>query len=212
MRQTWRWFGPQDLVSVDDMLQAGVEGVVSALHHVPSGMVWIPEEIEKRQRDIATMKDGTPSGLAWEVVESLPVSEEIKKQNGVWRAHLDNYRTSLRNLAAAGIEIVCYNFMPVLDWTRTDLAWRRPTGATCMRFDFADFAAFDLHVSGGIFVHWALQTTRFTSCAREHFVGSRARPCAPKMHSSANREVHLGLVGQVLQANFCGSIAAQQKK
>ena len=146
MRQTWRWFGPQDLVSVDDMLQAGVEGVVSALHHVPSGMVWIPEEIEKRQRDIATMKDGTPSGLAWEVVESLPVSEEIKKQNGVWRAHLDNYRTSLRNLAAAGIEIVCYNFMPVLDWTRTDLAWRRPTGATCMRFDFADFAAFDIFI------------------------------------------------------------------
>ena len=146
MRQTWRWFGPQDLVSVDDMLQAGVEGVVSALHHVPSGMVWIPEEIEKRQRDIATMKDGTPSGLAWEVVESLPVSEEIKKQNGDWRAHLDNYRTSLRNLAAAGIEIVCYNFMPVLDWTRTDLAWRRPTGATCMRFDFADFAAFDIFI------------------------------------------------------------------
>ena len=146
MRQTWRWFGPQDLVSVDDMLQAGVEGVVSALHHVPSGMVWTPEEIEKRQRDIATMKDGTPSGLAWEVVESLPVSEEIKKQKGDWRAHLDNYRTSLRNLAAAGIEIVCYNFMPVLDWTRTDLAWRRPTGATCMRFDFADFAAFDIFI------------------------------------------------------------------
>ena len=146
MRQTWRWFGPQDLVSVDDMLQAGVEGVVSALHHVPSGVIWTPEEIEKRQRDIAAMKDGTPSGLAWEVVESLPVSEEIKKQKGDWRAHLDNYRTSLRNLAAAGIEIVCYNFMPVLDWTRTDLAWRRPTGATCMRFDFADFAAFDIFI------------------------------------------------------------------
>ena len=128
------------------MLQAGVEGVVSALHHVPSGVVWTPEEIEKRQRDIATMKDGTPSGLAWEVVESLPVSEEIKKQNGVWRAHLDNYRTSLRNLAAAGIEIVCYNFMPVLDWTRTDLAYRVKDGSKALRYDAVSLAAFDLYL------------------------------------------------------------------
>lgn len=146
MKQSWRWFGPKDLVSVDDMLQAGVEGVVSALHHVPSGTVWSPAEIEKRQHDIAFMKDGTPSGLTWDVVESLPVSEDIKKQKSEWRAHLDNYRTSLRNLAAAGIEVVCYNFMPVLDWTRTDLAWRLPTGATCMRFDFTDFAAFDIFI------------------------------------------------------------------
>ena len=86
------------------------------------------------------------SGIAWEVVESLPVSEDIKKQKGDWRAHFDAYRTSLRNLAAAGIEVVCYNFMPVLDWTRTDLAWRVSHGGTCMRFDLADFAAFDLHV------------------------------------------------------------------
>ena len=146
MRQTWRWFGPKDHASVDDMLQAGVEGVVSALHHVPTGAVWKPEEISKRQEEIGRMRDGTPSGLSWEVVESLPVSEDIKKQRGDWRAHLDAYKQSLRNLAEAGIEVICYNFMPVLDWTRTDLAWRRPNGATCMRFDLVDFAAFDLHI------------------------------------------------------------------
>lgn len=146
MRQTWRWFGPKDLCSVDDMRQAGVEGVVSALHHVATGAVWTPEEIARRQAEIATMKDGSPSGLAWEVVESLPVSEDIKKQKGNWRDHLANWKTSMRHLRAAGIEVICYNFMPVLDWTRTDLAWRLPTGGTCMRFDLIDFAAFDIHI------------------------------------------------------------------
>ena len=146
MKQTWRWFGPKDLVSIDDMLQAGVEGVVSALHHIPSGAVWSASEISKRQLEIGRMKDGSPSGLTWDVVESLPVSESIKKQRGPWREHIENYKTSLRNIADAGIEVVCYNFMPVLDWTRTDLAWRLPHGGTCMRFDFIDFAAFDLHI------------------------------------------------------------------
>ena len=146
MRQTWRWFGPKDLVSVDDMLQAGVEGVVSALHHVPTGTVWSKEEIAKRQREVATRKDGSPSGIAWEIVESLPVSEDIKKQKGAWRAHLDAYRESLGNLADAGIEVLCYNFMPILDWTRTDLAWRVGHGGTCMRFELIDFAAFDIHI------------------------------------------------------------------
>jgi mannonate dehydratase len=146
MKQTWRWFGPKDLVSIDDTLQAGVEGIVSALHHVPTGAVWTPEEIAQRQREIATTKNGSASGIAWDVVESLPVSEDIKKQKGDWRAHIENYKISLRHLAQAGIEVICYNFMPVLDWTRTDLAWRRPNGATCMRFDLTDFAAFDLFI------------------------------------------------------------------
>jgi mannonate dehydratase len=146
MRQTWRWFGPKDLVSIDDMLQAGVQGVVTALHHVPTGNVWSPDEIARRQRELAVMKDGEPSGLRWEVVESLPVSEDIKKQKGAWRGHVANYKISLKHLADAGIEVICYNFMPVLDWTRTSLAWRVPTGATCMRFDYADFAAFDIHI------------------------------------------------------------------
>lgn len=146
MRQTWRWFGPKDLVKVDDMLQAGVQGVVTALHHIPAGSVWTVEEIEKRKNDVTRMVDGSASGLVWEVAESLAVSEDIKKQKGNWRAHIDHYKTSLRNLAACGIKVVCYNFMPVLDWTRTDLSWRLPNGGTCMRFDFTDFAAFDIHI------------------------------------------------------------------
>ncbi|GGH50433.1 mannonate dehydratase [Frigidibacter albus] len=146
MRQTWRWFGPKDLCSINDMRQAGVEGVVSALHHIPTGAVWSPAEIARRQDEIGRMKDGSPSHLAWEVVESLPVSEDIKKQKGDWRAHLETWKTSMRNLREAGIEVICYNFMPVLDWTRTDLAWRLPTGGTCMRFDLIDFAAFDIHI------------------------------------------------------------------
>lgn len=146
MIHTWRWFGPKDLVSVDTMLQAGVEGVVSALHHIASGRVWSPAEIAQRQAEIAVMADGTPSGLRWQVVESLPVSEQIKTQSGDWRLHVENWITSMRHLKAAGIEVICYNFMPVLDWTRTDLNWRRPNGATCMRYDFHDFAAFDIHI------------------------------------------------------------------
>ena len=146
MRQTWRWFGPVDPVSVDDMRQAGVEGVVSALHHVPTGQVWTPDEIALRQSQIARMKDGSASGLAWEVVESLPVSEAIKTQGPDWRDHVAAWTQSLRHLHDAGLRVICYNFMPVLDWTRTDLAWPRPTGARCMRFDLADFAAFDIHI------------------------------------------------------------------
>jgi mannonate dehydratase len=146
MRQTWRWFGPGDLATIEDMEQAGVEGVVSALHHVPTGAAWTPEAIAERQRAIGTRSDGTKSNLRWEVVESLPVSEDIKKQKGDWRAHLDVYRRSLGHLADAGIAVVCYNFMPVLDWTRTDLRHRRPDGATAMRFDLIDFAAFDIHI------------------------------------------------------------------
>ncbi len=146
MRQTWRWFGPADICSIDDMLMSGVEGVVSALHHVPNGMVWSPEEIAKRQQQIATRKDGSPSGIAWEVIESLPVSEDIKKQKNDWRQHIENYKLSMENVARAGLEIVCYNFMPVLDWTRTELRYRVASGGTAMRFDINDFAVFDIHI------------------------------------------------------------------
>lgn len=146
MKQTWRWFGPSDLVSIDDICQAGAHGVVSALHHVPSGAVWTSDEIARRHAEIATMKDGAPSGLTWDVVESLPVSESIKRQIGPWRDHIEAYKQSLRNLADSGISIVCYNFMPVLDWTRTHLNWRLSNGATCMRFDLTDFVAFDLFI------------------------------------------------------------------
>lgn len=146
MRQTWRWFGPKDLCSIDDITQVGAAGVVSALHHVPNGVVWTKDEIAKRYTEIATRKDGTPSGLTWDVVESLPVSEDIKKQKGNWREHIANYKISMRNLAESGMEVICYNFMPVLDWTRTDLRWRVPNGGACMRFDINDFAAFDIYI------------------------------------------------------------------
>jgi mannonate dehydratase len=146
MRQTWRWFGPNDLASIDDVVQAGAQGVVTALHHVANGVVWSPEEIAKRQQQVRTRKDGSPSGIEWEVIESLPVSEDIKKQKLDWREHIENYKQSLRNVAAAGLEVVCYNFMPVLDWTRTDLRYRVASGGTCMRFDINDFAVFDIHI------------------------------------------------------------------
>jgi mannonate dehydratase len=146
MRQTWRWFGPKDPIRTEDIVQAGAAGIVTALHHVPNGVFWTAEEVARRQAEVARRSDGSPSGLTWDVVESLPVSEDIKKQKGDWRAHVAAWRDSLGTLARAGIEVVCYNFMPVLDWTRTDLRWRRPSGATCMRFDIADFAAFDIHL------------------------------------------------------------------
>lgn len=146
MKQTWRWFGPLDRTSIDDILQAGAEAVVSALHHVLPGSVWSADEIRKRKVEISRRKDGSPSGLSWEVAESLPVSEAIKKQAGDWRQHIENYKLSMRNLADQNIEVICYNFMPVLDWTRTDLKWRMPHGGTTMRFDLVDFAAFDIHI------------------------------------------------------------------
>jgi mannonate dehydratase len=146
MRHTWRWFGPVDKVTIADARQAGAQGIVTALHHAPYGAVWTEEEIAKRQREVAHLPSGEPSGLAWEVVESLPVSEDVKTQTGEFRPHFANYRTSLENLAAAGIFTICYNFMPVLDWTRTGLAWRVAHGGTTMRFDLVDFAVFDIHI------------------------------------------------------------------
>jgi len=146
MRQTWRWFGPVDRVTLADARQAGAEAIVTALHHIVPGAVWPVSEIEKRQREVAAHPDGMPTGLAWEVVESLPVSEAIKTQSGDWRGDLDRYAESLANLARCGIHTVCYNFMPVLDWTRTDLRAPTETGGAAMVFDLIDFAAFDMHI------------------------------------------------------------------
>lgn len=146
MKQTWRWFGPPDTISIDDISQAGVEGIVTALHHLPNGSVWTLDEIQRRRSEVAHYKNGEPSGLAWDVVESLPVSESIKQQTGDWKLHIENYLTSLTHLAEAGIYTVCYNFMPLLDWTRTDLSYKLGNGARCMRFDIIDFAAFDIHI------------------------------------------------------------------
>ena len=146
MKESLRWFGPADVVNIGEVQQTGVESVVSALHHIPPGEVCTPQEIAKRQAEISVTADGKSTGLKWAVIESLPVSEDIKKQSGDWKAHVATYRTSMQNLAEAGISTICYNFMPVLDWTRTSLYWPTARGTTCMRFDWIDFAVFDIYL------------------------------------------------------------------
>ena len=140
MRQTWRWFGPADVISLSQIRQTGACGIVSALHNIPPGKVWPAGQIVARRAMIDR------AGLTWDVVESLPVSEAIKTQTGDWRGHIDAYKISLEQLAAHGPRVICYNFMPVLDWTRTALRAPLPHGGTAMRFDLTDFAAFDLHL------------------------------------------------------------------
>ena len=140
LEKTWRWFGPKDVITLDQLVQIGVEGVVTALHHIPNGEVWPVDEIMAMKQRIEAV------GLRWSVVESLPVSEGIKQCTANRERLIANYKTSLTNLGACGIDTVCYNFMPVLDWARTNLHFKNARGTESMHFDYTTFAAFDVYL------------------------------------------------------------------
>lgn len=140
MKETWRWFGPNDTVSLQNIAQAGATGIVTSLHHLPTGAIWPYEEVLKRKKMIEDQ------GLEWAVIESIPLHNDIKTRTGKFQEYIDNYKQSIRNVGAAGISDVCYNFMPVVDWTRTNLNYTLPNNARALRFEMSDFAAYDAYI------------------------------------------------------------------
>ncbi|MEP5569382.1 MAG: mannonate dehydratase [Halioglobus sp.] len=140
MQQTWRWFGPDDSVSLENIVQAGASGVVTSLHHIPTGAAWPLEDIQQRKTEIES------HGLNWAVIESIPLHNDIKTRTGDYQRYLDNYKTSVRNAGNAGVSVVCYNFMPVVDWTRTNLSYQLPNASQALRFEMTDFAAYDVYI------------------------------------------------------------------
>jgi mannonate dehydratase len=140
MKETWRWFGPQDPVSLSQVKQAGATGIVTALHHLYRGEVWPLEEVLQRKAEIEA------AGMVWSVVESLPIHNSIKLRSGNFRPFIDSWKDTLAAVGRAGVKVVCYNFMPVVDWTRTDLKWQLPSTGYALRFDAVDFAAYDIFI------------------------------------------------------------------
>ncbi|MDE6144016.1 MAG: mannonate dehydratase, partial [Muribaculaceae bacterium] len=140
MEKTWRWFGPNDPITLDMLRQIGVEGIVTSLHHIPNGEIWTEQEVNKIRDYIES------HGLRWSVVESLPVCEDIKFAGERREELIENYKISLENLGKAGVKTICYNFMPVLDWARTDLEYPNPDGTSNLYFNRAEFAYFDINI------------------------------------------------------------------
>nr|WP_324259444.1 mannonate dehydratase [Cellvibrio fontiphilus] len=140
MKETWRWFGPKDTVSLESIAQAGATGIVTSLHHIPTGAVWPIEDVLTRKKMVENQ------GLEWSVIESIPLHNDIKTRTGNFQLYIDNYKESIRNVGAAGVYDVCYNFMPVVDWTRTNLNYTLPNNARALRFEMSDFAAYDVYI------------------------------------------------------------------
>jgi mannonate dehydratase len=197
--QTWRWFGPSDPVTLADVRQAGATGVVTALHHVPCGDVWTVDEIERRKREVEA------AGLRWSVVESVAVHEDIKQGVGDYARYLDNYCRSLEHLGRCGINVVCYNFMAVTDWTRTDTAMRLPSGALALRFDATDAAVFDLFI---VKRRDAAYPDELRAAAEARFASMSNAD-----RDRLSRTILLGLPGTVKDltvAEFCDRLAAYE--
>ncbi|MEM8554108.1 MAG: mannonate dehydratase [Pseudomonadota bacterium] len=183
LEPTWRWFGPKDQIPLSWVRQAAATGIVTSLHHIPPGTAWTDEDVSARKAEIQA------AGLTWSVVESIPVTDDIKRRGPNWDAEVDAWLQSLRAVGRAGVPVVCYNFMPVLDWTRTDLAWTYGNGAAALRFDAVDLAAWDIHVLGrsGARVDYSDEITE--AAARRH------AQTAPKAMAKVQAAILQGLPG-----------------
>jgi mannonate dehydratase len=199
MKETWRWFGPDDPVPLDHIKQAGATGIVSALHHLYRGEAWPPDEVLKRRDEILA------AGFVWSVVESIPIHNSIKLRSGPYAHFIGAWKDTLAAVAKAGVEVICYNFMPVVDWTRTDLKWRLPTTGYALRFDVVDFAAYDLFILGRkgaeadyseSRIHAARARLDSMSEARRNDLEQTIIAGLPGAEASYNRETIRGLIAE----------------